>query len=128
MECSGWTLSWSRAHILKEPGFALTDFAFAVVFGTQLFQLAVLDSAPALEFLLAGLVEKYRKRCGKDVLVGIMGIVFIFAATLLKQMQVDIHPVYFTYNDVWNALQGVVFLMLFNSVGALSKHLRARCG
>jgi hypothetical protein len=104
--------------------FAL--YALAVVFVTQRFQLAVLNLVPALMFLLAGLVGEYRRRGAGALLVGILGILLIFAATLLQQMRVDIHPVYFTHNAVYHALQGAAFLMLFKSVGGLSQHLPTR--
>lgn len=107
---------WKSAiRICGAVAFAL--YAFAVVFVTQLFQLAVLNLVPALVFLLAGLVAEYRSHGEKDVLVGILGIVLIFAAALLQQMRIDIHPVYLTYNAVYHALQGAAFLMLFKSVG-----------
>lgn len=106
--------------------FAL--YALAVVFVTQLFQLAVLNLVPALVFLLAGFVDEYR-RCGERVLVaGILGILLIFAATLLQQMRVDIHPFYLTHNAVYHALQAVAFLMLFKSLGSLCEHLPTRRG
>lgn len=101
-------------------------YALAVVFVTQAFQLAVLNLFPALVLLLAGYVVEYR-RCGEGpLLFGIFGILLIFVATLLQQLGLDIHPVYFTHNAVYHVLQGVAFLLLFNSIDGFNERFKTR--
>jgi hypothetical protein len=101
-------------------------YALAVVFVTQAFQLAVLNLFPALVLLLAGYVVEYR-RCGEGpLLFGIFGILLIFVATLLQQLGLDIYPVYFTHNAVYHVLQGVAFLLLFNSIDGFNERFKTR--
>lgn len=94
-------------------------YGFAVVFVTQAFQLAVLNMLPALVLLLAGYVAEYRRRGEGALLFGVFGILLIFASSLLQQLGLDIHPVYFTHNAIYHVLQGVAFFMLFKSIDGL---------
>lgn len=103
-------------------------YSLGVVCVTQTFELAVLNLAPALLFLLFGYIAVYRQHADMSVLIGIAGILLIFAASVLQQLGIGIHPVYFTHNAVYHVLQGLAFFMIFNSIATILNRLHDKTG
>jgi len=75
------------------------------------FSIAILFYLPALLSCVAGLTFRYIRRPNPQILLGILGLVASLPATLLQQLQIALHPVYFTHNALYHLiLMGALYL------------------
>lgn len=105
--------------IHKVAAFGLFFYSAYVIFGDQSFLIAVVNYLPAAMFLLVSLFlysQKVKKNCG---LWGVLGLLISFVATVLQQLEVGIHPVFFNHNALYHLLQAIALGFLFVAFRAL---------
>lgn len=91
----------------------LAIYCAVVIFFSQDFLVAILDNLPALLFLMAAFLLKYRQQPHTGLLVSAAGLCLTLVAAGLQQAQVAVHPVYFNHNAVFHVVQAIALLIFF---------------
>jgi len=91
----------------------LAVYAIVVTFVTRAFLAAIVMYLPATLFLLGALVSRYRRAPGTRLALGIAGLALTFAAAVIQQLRIGVHPVWFDHNALYHAVQAVALLLLF---------------
>ena len=104
--------------------FAVISFlryAFAVIFITQNFLLAILNYLPALIFLLIVVIIKYLDNKESYFLWIAIGILLSFFAAFVQQAKIGINPYYFNYNSTYDLIEAIALFLIFFGAKKLLK-------
>ncbi|MBA2710055.1 MAG: hypothetical protein H0U57_05650 [Tatlockia sp.] len=102
--------------------FAVISFliyAFAVIFITQNFLLAILNYLPALIFLLIVVILKYLKNKESYFLWIAIGILLSFFAAFVQQANIGINPYYFKHQSTYHLIEAIALFLIFYGAKAL---------
>ncbi len=116
---SGWAIG---AHLLipSEAGrwiirLAVLQFVLygaVVVFVSEAFWVAVANYLPAALFLLVAFVVVARRGELAGATIGAWGLVLSFVAAAIQVLQISIHPVYFSHNSLYHAVQAAALALI----------------
>ena len=90
-------------------------YAAIVLLVTDAFTLAIAHYAPAALFLLVALIQSYRRRAAPPILAGVIGLLLLFVGSSVQLLHIGVHPVYFTHNALYHAIEAVALLGLYGS-------------
>jgi hypothetical protein len=116
---AGWmigaALLWGAApvSILVLVAAELIVYAAIVIAVNDAFWVAVANYLPATGFLLVAYSSAYRSDPSGAIAVGLAGLALTVLAAAGQRFRVAIHPVYFSHNALYHAVQGIALLMLF---------------
>ena len=88
-------------------------YSAAIIFWSQEFRIAIVNSVPAMLFLFTAIAQAYRREKHSSLLLGAGGLAPTLIGGLGQQLQVGIHPVYFNHNAVYHVLQAVALFLVF---------------
>ena len=100
----------------------LLVYAVYVIFVSREFFTASINAVPAMIFLFVGYARLIREGIGRPGWLGIAGIITAFAGAIMQQMNIGIHPDYFSHNALYHVVQFSAFALLFASVRGVEKH------
>lgn len=93
---------------------------FVVTVFHQAFLVAIIFYVPATLLCLVGLITANRRCPGRGISPGIAGLLISLIAPIIQQLQLSVHPEYFTYNAVYHVvLMLALFLFYKGAVAAL---------
>jgi hypothetical protein len=107
--------------IVRIAGLEFLLYLFIVLFLNQAFIVAVANYFPAGLFLFLVYLRTYLQTKDLSVGEGLAGIGLIFIGSLLQQMKVSVHPVYFTHNALYHAIEGMALFFIFLSTRSFIK-------
>ncbi len=119
---AGWAIG---AKLLFAPGVAraicilaavqFVGYCIAVMFINRTFALAVINYLPATLFLAFAFGATYIRTGGRELLVGLAGLVLTLVAALLQHAKIALPPRYFTHNAFYHLIQALALLLIFKA-------------
>jgi Family of unknown function (DUF6962) len=94
-------------------GAELAAYTLVVLFVSDAFWVAIVNYLPSVLFLATALGLLYRVDPSLAVGLGLVGLALTFAAALIQQTGIALHPVYFNHNALYHALQAIALLLIF---------------
>lgn len=88
-------------------------YSIIVLLVTQEFWVAIINYLPALLFLLVSFCGAYGWTREVKLLVGLLGLTLIFAASWIQQSGIALHPIYFNHNALYHLIQAGALFMIF---------------
>jgi len=113
------TMSWMLSAVLTRTamrkaawlsGLLFIGYLAYVVFADRRFVVSIVFALPPLLVLLVIFVRRARSW---SALQGASAILLMLLASVLQQLHVGIHPVYFNHNALYHLLQGAALALLF---------------
>ena len=116
---SGWAIG-SHLLIRSEAGrwiirvavLQLILYGAVVVFVSEAFWVAVVNYLPAALFLLVAFVVVARRGELAGATVGAWGLALSFVAAVIQVLQISVHPVYFSHNSLYHAVQAAALALI----------------
>lgn len=105
------TLRW----ITWGAAIATVTYALVVIFGSQLFVVAVVNYVPALLFLSGVFVVLYAREKSSEALTGFGSIILMFVAAAIQTGGVGLDVLHLDHNAFYHVVQGVAFAMFFRA-------------
>jgi hypothetical protein len=90
-------------------------YSGVVLFVSQDLLVAMVAYLAAAFFLMAVLLQDWRRRPSAGAVAGILGIMLTLLAALAQQSGVALHPVYFDHNVIYHVIQAVALYLFFRS-------------
>jgi hypothetical protein len=115
-------LKKSKTYIRVIFASLLLVYMFVVLFLSQDFAVAVFFYLPSTIFLFIGVLLYSLSAKQERLFFAVVGLLMTFLAAALQQLEVSLHPVYFTYNAVYHVVQAVALWLLFHGIGDLVTH------
>jgi hypothetical protein len=116
------------ARLLLPPGAARVvegaaavgylAYAAVALLGSQDFRVAVVNYLPAAVALLVAFGVAWWRCRARPLLYGVAGLLVTFAAAVLQQAGVGLHPLYASHNAVYHVIQGGALLLIFHAARA----------
>jgi hypothetical protein len=91
----------------------LVIYSLVILLGSRTFLVGLIETMPAVLFLLVALVYAYVRKPHSSLLVAAGGLALSVAASVLQQAGVGIHELYFNHNAVYHVLLAISVLLLF---------------
>ena len=111
---SGWAIgahllirSNAGHWIIRVAVLQLVLYGAVVVFVSKAFWVAIANYLPAALFLLVAFVVVARRGELTGATIGAWGLVLSFVAAAIQVLQISVHPVYFSHNSLYHAVQAV---------------------
>jgi hypothetical protein len=101
--------------IVRAAVVAFVGYGVVVLLVTDAFTVAIAHYVPAAVFLLVALVRVYRRKAALPVLAGVIGLLLLFLGSWVQWFHIGVHPLYFTYNALYHAIEAVALLGLYGS-------------
>jgi hypothetical protein len=105
---------------------ASTIYVFIVTFICDQFYIAIIAYLPSILFLLISFITLYKNTKLKSVLKAIISILLTVIASIIQQLKIAIHPIYFNHNSLYHLIEFIALLMLFKSVKQLPEIFQAQ--
>jgi len=120
---AGWAIGahliWSdavAAAVVRIAFVVFLAYTAVVLFIAQSFAVAVIHYLPAAAFLLAAFGTAYFRCHARWALVGAGSIALMFAAAVVQQSGIDLHPQYFNHNALYHLIQAIALFLLYRAV------------
>ncbi|HEY3064158.1 MAG TPA: hypothetical protein VGL09_00040 [Methylomirabilota bacterium] len=101
--------------IVRAAVAVFAGYAVVVLLVIDAFAVAIAHYVPAALFLLAALIHSYRRWAAPPILAGVIGLLLLFVGSSVQLLHIGVHPVYFTHNALYHAIEGVALLGLYGS-------------
>ena len=100
--------------ILQRAAIVIFALYTASIIGlNNSFYIAVVHYLPPALIFTAVVANLYRKSRTTRRLAALTGLLMTFAAALVQQLKVAVHPEYFDHNALYHLIQGVAVLLIF---------------
>lgn len=99
--------------VLVAAGVQFGLYSVVVLLLTQKFWVGIVDSVPAVLFLLVAILLTYRREKRKSILPAAAGLVLFLVAAFLQHLQIGIDPVYFNHNTLYHTLQAAALFLFY---------------
>jgi hypothetical protein len=100
-----------RSFLLALCGLKLAAYLAWVALHPD-FRYARYDALPAALLLLGFLVQRWRRGRSRAAALGTFGLLLSIAGAALQHVQLGIHPVWFSHNDLYHVIQAGALWML----------------
>ena len=106
----------SARWVTRIAGLAYLGYAAVVLAGSQAFVVAIAFYLPAVIYLTVRFAQAYRRRPTASRRRALLGFALTFAAAVIQQLQIPIHPVWFDHNALYHLVQAAAFILLYQGV------------
>jgi hypothetical protein len=84
-----------------------------VISGSQSFAVAVTHYLPAAVFLLLAIFITNRRAPHTGFRLALLGLLLTFAAALIQQQRIGLHPVAFDHNALYHVVQAIALVLIY---------------
>lgn len=102
-----------RRRVVRAATLVFVVYCGIVLFVSQEFLTAVVHYLPASVVLLVAFSRVYWLKRSGAALAGAVGMALTFVAAWVQQAGISVHPVYFTHNTFYHALQAVALFLIY---------------
>jgi hypothetical protein len=108
--------------LVRIASYALFVFyVLIVVFISNRFLVAIGMYLPATVFLTVAMAMAHSREPKRGWRVGLIGLALTYAAAVVQQAKIAIHPVWFDHNALYHAIQAVALYLLFRAQRASAR-------
>ena len=114
------TLSGRSRRLLQNAAVVIFALYSASIIGlNNSFYMAVAHYLPPVLIFTCIVAHLYRKQRTARQLAALAGLLMTFAAALVQQLKIAVHPAYFEHNALYHLIQAVAVLLIFVWMKAL---------
>ncbi|MEW6681914.1 MAG: hypothetical protein AB1451_03195 [Nitrospirota bacterium] len=103
---------WAR-RVTAAAAVAFAGYAVVVLGVTQTFAVAIAHYAPSALFLLGAFTTRYFQGHQFAFGLGAVSVALMLLAAMAQRAGVTVHPVYFSHNALYHAVQGVAMGLFY---------------
>lgn len=94
-------------------GLSFGIYCGIIVLVSQEYRVAIINYLPAALFLLVSFGWLAMKTRTWPALGGFIGVLLTFAAAVIQQSQISVHPVYLSHNTLYHVIQIIGLSLIF---------------
>ena len=100
--------------------FLLGIYILSIIFQRS-YLMAIIFYLPSVFLTIAGFYAVYRKYPDGQIKIGIYGLGLSLLASVIQQLEINIHPVYFTYNALYHVMLMIALYMFYVGLQVIPK-------
>jgi len=97
----------------------LVLYSAIILFVSQEFWIAIVNYIPSTILLLVAFLVAYRKKRHHRLMLAVAGLSLTFVAAAAQQLEITVHPVYFTFNSLYHAIQAIGLWLIYVGIRPL---------